>query len=166
LRAAAACASPNASIDVASIDEIPLYNADVEERGIPSAVVALKDRIARADGLVIATPEYNNSIPGVVKNAVDWCTRPADDIPRVFHGLPVAIMGASNGRFGTILAQNAWLAVLRTLRTRPWLEGRLMVSDAEDVIDASGAITDAALQRRLERFVSGFIGDVRRHPRS
>ncbi|MGH8035119.1 MAG: NADPH-dependent FMN reductase, partial [Lysobacterales bacterium] len=116
-------------IEQASIRGIPLYDADLESReGVPAEVEALKERIARAGGLLIASPEYNNSIPGVLKNTVDWLSRPPDDIPRVFYGKPVAVMGASPGGFGTILAQNAWLPILRTLRTRPWLEGRLMVS--------------------------------------
>jgi NAD(P)H-dependent FMN reductase len=154
---AAAEMFPN-EVAVASIEGIPLYNEDDEKSdGIPANVTELKDRIANADGLLIATPEYNNSIPGVVKNAIDWLSRPADDIPRVFHGRPVAIMGASPGGFGTNLAQNAWLPVLRTLKTRPWFEGRLMVSRASTLVDDKGALTDEATREKLEKFVSGFI---------
>jgi chromate reductase, NAD(P)H dehydrogenase (quinone) len=69
--------------------------------------------------LLLATPEYNNSMPGALKNAIDWLPRPPSDIPRIFGNRPVAVMGASPGGFGTVLAQNAWLPVLRTLGVRP-----------------------------------------------
>src|SRR3546814_4445951 len=111
------------SSDVCSSDlsGVPLYNADVEEEeGIPQSVADLKEAIAKADGLLLATPEYNNSIPGVFKNAIDWASRPPADIPRVFAAKPVAVIGASPGGFGTILAQDAWLSVLRTLGAQLW----------------------------------------------
>src|SRR3546814_4939214 len=85
------------SSDVCSSDlsGVPLYNADVEEEeGIPQSVADLKEAIAKADGLLLATPEYNNSIPGVFKNAIDWASRPPADIPRVFAAKPVAVIGA------------------------------------------------------------------------
>ena len=76
-----------------------------------------------ADGLLLVTPEYNNSIPGVFKNAIDWLSRPSADIPRVFGGRKVAVIGASPGGFGTLLSQTAWLPVLKTLGTNPWFGG-------------------------------------------
>jgi NAD(P)H-dependent FMN reductase len=97
LRAAVEAAPPGTSIDPESIREIPLYDGDIEdEQGVPPSVQRLKDRIAEADGLLVVTPEYNNSIPGVLKNAIDWLSRPAADIPRVFRGRPVAIIGANH----------------------------------------------------------------------
>src|SRR5918994_194680 len=105
LRAAAEAAPPGTSIVQESIREIPLYDGDLEEeQGIPDAVQRLKDRIAEADGLLLVTPEYNHSIPGVFKNAIDWLSRPATDIKPVFGGRPVALLGASPGGFGTILS--------------------------------------------------------------
>jgi len=127
LRAARDVLPSSASLEIADISDIPLYNADIEQAtGIPDSVTALKEAIASADGLLFATPEYNNGIPGVFKNAIDWASRPPADIPRVFAGKPVAIIGASPGGFGTILAQNAWLPVLRTLGAELWAGGRLM----------------------------------------
>lgn len=121
LRAATALALDGATLQVGSIAGIPLYNGDDErEQGIPPAVQALKQQLAEADGLLLFTPEYNNSLPGVFKNAIDWLTRPSSEIGPLFGGKPVAVLGASPGGFGTILAQDAWLPVLRTLGTRPW----------------------------------------------
>lgn len=140
-----------------TIAGIPLYNGDEEEAcGLPAAVKELKEQIAGADGLLLFTPEYNNSIPGVFKNAVDWTSRPASDIDRVFGQKPVAVLGASPGGFGTILSQDAWLSVLRTLGTRPWFDGRLMVARAGGVFDPLGHMVDDKLRERLKAFLAGF----------
>jgi NAD(P)H-dependent FMN reductase len=161
LRAAAALVPAGVELSVRTVHDIPLYDADAEAAaGIPPSVAELKDAIAAADGLLLATPEYNNSIPGVFKNAIDWLSRPPADIPRVFGGRPVALLGASAGGFGTILAQDAWLPVLRALGTRPWFEGRLLVSRAGDVFDQAGAISDQRIREQLKRFVDGFVAFV------
>ncbi|WP_312165001.1 NADPH-dependent FMN reductase [Phenylobacterium sp.] len=162
LRAAARLAPEGVAIEVETIRGVPLYDGDVEAaEGIPARVAELKDKIAAADGLFLVTPEYNNSIPGVFKNAVDWLTRPSGDIPRVFGGKPVALIGASPGGFGTILSQDAWLPVLRTLGTRPWFGGRLLVSRAHKVFDEAGAILDPAIEQALTGYVAGFGEFVR-----
>src|SRR5690606_30240343 len=109
LRAAERLAPQGTTIGVGSIEQIPLYDGDRErDDGTPPAVRALQDSIAAADGLLIATPEYNASMPGVLKNAIDWLSRPAKDIPRVFGGKAVALIGATPGRGGTRLSQTAW----------------------------------------------------------
>ena len=158
LRAAAAAMPDGAQLRIESIAAIPLYNGDEEAAtGIPEPVARLKDAIAAADGLLLVTPEYNNSIPGVAKNAIDWLSRPPADVPRVFRGKPVAIAGASPGGFGTVLAQAAWLPVFKTLGAEVWAGGRLLVSRAGSVFDASGAITDEATRDSLARFMAGFV---------
>ena len=164
LRAAAEAAPAGTSIEIASIREIPLYDGDLEAEGIPLPVQQLKDRIAAAAGVLIVTPEYNNSIPGVLKNAIDWLSRPPADIPRVFRGRPVAIIGATPGRGGTALAQAAWLPVLRTLGMRPWFEGRLKISGAEHLFGDDGHVADEATRDRLRKFMEGFsaFADVAR----
>ena len=145
-----------------SIADIPLYNYDDEtSSGIPPAVTAAKDAIAAADGLLIATPEYNNSIPGVVKNAMDWMSRPAADIPRVFGGRPTALMGASPGAFGTLLSQNAWLPIMRTLGTNFWNGGRLIAPRANQLFADNGALQDEAMQQRLTKFLAEFVSYIR-----
>src|SRR5215510_7465172 len=120
LRAATELVPAGARIEVASIRDIPLYDGDVERDGIPKSVLALKEQVVAGDALLIATPEYNNSIPGVAKNVIDWLSRPVSDIPRVFGRRIVGIIGASPSTRGTALAQIAWLPVLRVLGTRPW----------------------------------------------
>lgn len=162
LRAAAALAP---AVDIASIADIPLYNGDVELEGIPAPVVDLRERIASAGGLLIVTPEYNHSIPGVLKNAIDWCTRPAADIPRVFGGKPVALMGATPGRGGTRFAQAAWLPVLATLGTLPWFDDELHVAGAAKVFDAEGTLVDEKVRELLARFMRGFGAFVERQGR-
>ncbi|MES2016229.1 MAG: NADPH-dependent FMN reductase [Pseudomonadota bacterium] len=158
LRAAASAMPAGATLTIASIRAIPLYDGDLEANdGIPPAVAQLKDLIANSDGVLIATPEYNNSMPGVLKNAIDWLTRPAADIGKVFGDRPIAIIGASPGGFGTILAQDAWLPVLRTLGTRPWFGGRLMVSRAGNVFNENGELIDAKIQAQLQQYLQGFV---------
>jgi len=157
LRAAAGFAPAGTSIEIESIKGIPLYDGDVEAvSGIPTAVAALKDRIAAADGLLLVTPEYNNSIPGVFKNAIDWLSRPADDIARVFGGKPVGIMGASPGRFGTLSSQTAWLPVLRALGAQPWFGQTLYLGGAHKLFDASGNLVDEDSRKRVEAYVRAF----------
>ncbi len=156
---------PGVEIEAASIRGIPLYDGDVEAQGIPHEVAALKERLMQADGLLIVTPEYNNSIPGPLKNAIDWLSRPPKDVPRIFRGLPVAVIGASPGAFGTAHAQSAWLPVLRTLRTQPWFEGRLVVPRANQAFDEAGSLIDDDLRQRLREFVQGFAEFVGAHAR-
>jgi NAD(P)H-dependent FMN reductase len=143
--------------DVATLHGIPLYDGDLEQReGIPHAVTHLKARIMACDGLILSTPEYNNGIPGVFKNAIDWLSRPANEIASIFGGRPVAVIGASQGGFGTILAQNDWLPVLKTLGTQHWTGGRLMVSRAQHVFNENGDMVDEAVREQLRLFVQGF----------
>jgi len=157
LRAAVELAPDSLNIEIGSIRDIPLYNFDVEkDEGIPPAVTRLKEQIAAADGLLLVTPEYNNSIPGVFKNAIDWLSRPPADIPRVFGQRPVGLIGASPGNFGTILSQNGWLATLRTLGTRPWFGASLYVAGAGKVFDESGALIEPAIRERLRKYLQGF----------
>jgi len=157
LQALAADLPDGVQLAVRTLHGIPLYNADEESKdGIPEVVTDLKDEIAAADGLIIATPEYNNSIPGVLKNGIDWMTRPPADIKRVFGGKPVAMIGATPGGFGTILSQNAWLPILRYLGVRPWNEGRLLVSRAQVLFDEDGNLIDEKTREQLREFIEGF----------
>ena len=165
LREAAQLMPEGATLEIFSIEGIPLYHGDEETaHGLPPAVTALKDALVGADGVLLVSPEYNNGIPGVFKNAIDWASRPADDIGRVFGGRPFAVIGASPGSFGTILAQDAWLPVLRTLGTKMWFGGRLMASRAPGLFDENGRLSDESTRKRLKGFLAGFVGFVRETP--
>ena len=162
LRAAMGLMPEGVPLEAGSIHGIPLYDGDLEAaQGSPPAVQALKARILQAQGLLLVTPEYNNSLPGAFKNAIDWLSRPSADIPKVFGDRPVGVIGASPGGFGTILAQNAWLPVLRTLGTRPWFGGRMQVSRAGNVFDAAGELTDEAIRAQLRKYLAGFVDFIR-----
>jgi NAD(P)H-dependent FMN reductase len=156
LRAAAEVAPPSCPVEIASIRDVPLYDADLEERGVPATVVDLKDRVAAADGLLLVTPEYNHSLPGVFKNVIDWMSRPTRDIKRVFGDCPVGIMGATPGGGGTRLAQTAWLPVLRVLGTKPWFGPSVFVPNAGQAFDETGRLVDDKLRGLLTKYMSGF----------
>ena len=162
LRAATRLMPPEATLEVASIRGIPLYDGDLEAQGIPVAVSELKEAVVAAAGVLLVTPEYNNSIPGVFKNTIDWLSRPNSDARRVFAGRPFAIIGTSPGGFGTILSQTAWLPVLRTLGTQFWSGGRLQVSRAATVFDETGNLKDAGVEEQLKQFLAGYLAFVRR----
>jgi chromate reductase len=165
LRAAAGLMPEGSQMVVKTIHGIPLYDGDVEAAsGVPALVQELGNAIANADGLLLASPEYNNSIPGAFKNTIDWLSRIEDGPRPIFTDKPVALMGASPGPFGTLLAQNAWLSVLRTLETRPWFGGRLLVSRASGVFDGTGQMTDEATKKKLREFLAGFVGSLRPLP--
>ena len=155
LRAAAELAPEGAEIESYDIDGFPGMNQD-QEKDPPAKVTEFKAKIREADAILFVTPEYNYSVPGVLKNAIDWLSRPTADIKRVFGDRPVAVTGATPGRGGTALAQAAWLPVLRTLGTRPWFGGRLQVAEAGKVFDAEGRIVDERIQKGLREFIAGF----------
>ncbi|GHB93353.1 NADPH-dependent FMN reductase [Thermomonas carbonis] len=157
LRAAREVAGADVELDTATLHGIPLYDGDAESRdGEPAAVAELKRRIIASDGVLLVTPEYNNGIPGVFKNGIDWLSRGTPGIPEVFGDRPFALAGASPGGFGTILSQNHWLPVLKTLGVRLWAGNRLMVSRAGGVFDTNGELVDAKVREQLAGFVQGF----------
>jgi NAD(P)H-dependent FMN reductase len=161
LMAAKAVAPEGLEFETATLHGIPLYDGDIEaESGMPASVEALKEKIIAADGVILFTPEYNNSMPGVFKNAIDWLSRPAADIGKVFGGRPFALAGASPGNFGTILSQNAWLPVMRTLGAELWSGKRLMVAKARTIFDSDAKLTDEETRERLRAFVQAFAEHV------
>jgi chromate reductase, NAD(P)H dehydrogenase (quinone) len=157
LEAARTHAPEDCRIEIASIRGIPLYDGDLEaSEGVPQSVEELKTRLVQADALLLATPEYNNSIPGVLKNAMDWLSRPPADIARVFERKPVGIIGASQGGFGTLLSQSAWLPVFKTLRAQTYSGRSVRVSRARQAFDESGVLIDAEQVEQVRAFMQGF----------
>ena len=157
LRAAIALAPAGVTIELRTLHGIPLYDGDVEAQGIPEAVTALREEIRAADALLISTPEYNNAIPGVLKNGLDWLSRPSGEGAKLFGGKPTGLMGATPGGFGTVQSQDAILSVFRTFGSDFWMAGRLMVSKAGAVFDADGQLVDDKVRGQLDQFVRGFV---------
>ncbi|MDD2868281.1 NADPH-dependent FMN reductase [Neomegalonema sp.] len=160
LRAAVGAAPEGVELVLGTIRGVPLFDADEEALGLPPAVTALREGIRAADGLLIVSPEYNASIPGVVKNAVDWVSRVYPGDPSPFAGKPVAVMGASMGNFGTIQAQDAWRPVFKRVEAQMWFGGQVTIPRAQTIFDAEGTLTDEATVRRLSDFLKGFAGFV------
>ena len=127
------------TIETAEIGSIPLYNEDVRAQGFPPPVETLRRQIAAADALLFVTPEYNYSIPGVLKNAIDWASRPPD---QPFAGKPVAIMGAGAGMAGTARAQYDLRRCCVFLDMHPLNKPEVLIFQAQNKFDAAGELTD------------------------
>lgn len=163
LRAAVEEAPPGMSVEIVDLADVPLYDADVEAEGDPAPVRALKEAIRAADGLLIATPEYNHGVPAVTKNAVDWASRPPGD--SVLDGLPVAIMGATPGMWGTTRAQ-AMLRQSFVFTNSPCMRRpEMLVARAGDKFDDAGRLTDGTTRGFLRDFLEAFAGWIEDHRR-
>ena len=153
LRAALELAPATMEIRPFDLDAIPLYNGDVEERGDPEPVAALKAAIREADALLIATPEYNYGVPGVLKNAIDWASRAARGERPVLSGKPVAIMGASPGPGGTIRAQLQLRQAFVFTQTYALAAPEVAVSRAHEKFDATGRLTDEPTREYVKKLL-------------
>jgi chromate reductase, NAD(P)H dehydrogenase (quinone) len=140
LKAAAELVPSGTSIDIYDgLADIPPYNDDVREKGYPAPAQALRERIAAADAVLFVTPEYNYSVPGVLKNAIDWASRPPS---QPFDGKPVAIMGASMGLFGTARAQYHLRQTCVFINAYPVNRPEVMIAQAQNKFDKDGRLTD------------------------
>jgi chromate reductase len=154
LEAARALAPPSMTIVSFQLDEIPLYNADYDADHLrPPEVMRLKQMVAETDALLIATPEHNHSVPGVLQNAIDWASRPGLRSPLV--GKPVAIMGASSGLVGTARAQQQLKLVLMSTLALVMPHAGVLVGQASQKFDTSGAL----IHERTRQFVAAFLAD-------
>lgn len=142
------------------VGDLPLYDGDVEAQGLPAAALAMADAIRAADGLIICTPEYNNSVPGVLKNAIDWLSR----VPRQpFAEKPVALQSASPGQFGGARSQLALRPVLATLNAFVLNRPGVLIGQARSKFDpASGELTDAETLEQIRKQLVAFEAFVRR----
>ncbi len=151
LRALQELAPAGMTIEIVSIDAIPLYNQDAEET-FPPAVRALKAKIAAADGLIIATPEYNRSMPGVLKNAIDWLSRPYGE--NSFAKKTVLVAGVSGGKIGTAVAQSHLRQVLVHLDADVIGQPELYLGPAQTLFDEAGNLTDEATKELAQKALS------------
>ena len=135
--------------------DIPLYNEDVRAHGDPEPVVALKEAIRRADALLWAAPEYNYSIPGVLKNAIDWASRPPKDSP--LNGKPVAIMGATSGLWGTVRSQMHLRQVCVFTNMHPLNKPQVLVARAASKFDDDGHLTDETTRRFVRELLVALV---------
>ena len=149
LRAAIKLKPPGMMIETADIGAFPLYNEDVRAQGFPPSVEKLRLQIAAADALLFVTPEYNYSMSGVLKNAIDWASRPPD---QPFAGKPVAIMGAAAGMAGSARAQYDLRRSCVFLDMHPLNKPEVLIGQAQTKFDADGRLTDEAAR--------GFIRDM------
>ncbi|XXF79534.1 NAD(P)H-dependent oxidoreductase [Myxococcaceae bacterium GXIMD 01537] len=152
---------PNVSLTLFDrLGDVPLYNADVEAQGVPEPVAALREAIRAADGLLIATPEYNYSVPGVLKNALDWASRPP--ATSALRGKPVGIIGASMGMSGTMRAQYHLRQVFVFTNSPVMPQPEVILARAQERFDAEGRLTDASTRELLRKFGISFEEWVRR----
>ncbi len=150
---------PGMSIELADISGIPLYNEDVYALGFPPAVERFREQIRAADALLFATPEYNYSMAGVLKNAIDWASRPPE---QPFSGKPAAILGASAGRFGTARAQYHLRQTLVFLDVHPLNKPEVMISSAQNAFDAQGRLLDDKARELIQQQLQALQLWVRR----
>jgi chromate reductase, NAD(P)H dehydrogenase (quinone) len=160
LRAADELTAAHMRIETFDIGPIPLYNADVEAQGDPAPVAAFKEAIRQADGVLIATPEYNHGVPGVTKNAIDWASRP----PRsaVLAGKPVGLIGASPGITGTARGQSQLRQAFEFTNSYAMPQPELLVFHANEKFDAQGRLTDEVTRKLLQSYLAAFELWVRR----
>lgn len=152
LNAAIELAPENMEFDILSMDDFPLFDHDVLDAGIPEPVMEFKKKLKAADALLISTPEYNHSIPGVLKNAIDWASRPISEYP--FTGKPLGIMGASTGLAGSLRAQLHLRQILflsNDMRTP-----ELFVQLVQDKFDSNGRLKDEKLKEHIIKFMASF----------
>jgi len=159
LRAAIELAPEDASIDIFELDGIPGFNQD-EEQNPPAKVVELKRRIREADAILFVTPEYNYSVPGVLKNTIDWASRPYGD--SAWNGKPAAIMGASVGTIGTARAQYHLRQMMVFLNMFPVNQPEVMIGNASEQFDAQGNLTNDVAKQFIRQLVQNLVDWTRR----
>jgi chromate reductase, NAD(P)H dehydrogenase (quinone) len=160
LRAAVELAPCGVRVEELDLAPIPLYNGDDEGERLPPVVADLKARITAADALLLATPEYNHSVSGVLKNAIDWASRPVGSSP--LRHKPVAIMGAATGGFGTVRAQLHLRQVLASTQSYVMVEPAVYVSNSAAKFDAEGYLSDGATRDAVRGLVEALASWARR----
>lgn len=162
LRAARELAPQDMEIDIVDLREVPLYDGDVEAAGDPEAVARLKAAIRGADGVLMATPEYNHGVPAVMKNAVDWCSRPPQSA--VLSRKPVALIGASPGITGSARGQSQLRQAFEFTNSYCMPQPEFLLFKAHEKIDGEGRLTDEPSRGFLEKFLIAFADWIRLFP--
>lgn len=160
LRAAGELLPPRMRLDIIELHDLPMYNQEQDGDNVPESVRAFKQRIADADGLLIATPEYNHSVPGVLKNAIDWASRPTGRSP--LNEKPVAIMSVSLGAFGGVRAQGHLRQILVAVNAFTLNQPQVLITHAGQKFDSAGHLTDEATREVIARQLQAFGVWVRR----
>jgi chromate reductase len=156
LRSAQELAPAGLAIEIYESIDLPLYNGDVEARGDPEPVAAFKAAVRQADAILIATPEYNYGVPGVLKNAIDWASRPPGEAP--LGGKLAGIIGASTGIVGSARAQLQLRQAFTFTNTVAMLQPEVLVSRAHEKFDGAGRLTDEATRTFLQQYLETFHG--------
>jgi chromate reductase len=164
LSAACELAPSNLIINVRTLDDIPLFNEDLEDAGTPSSVVALRTAVRKADGLLLVTPEYNHGVPGVLKNAVDWLSQPLRQ--SALEGKPAAIMGASTALTGTARSQSQLRQSFVLTNSPVMSQPEVLIARAHEKFDAQGRLTDEATCRFVTIFLLRMADWLRREKRA
>lgn len=159
LRAAQAAAPEGMTIEIFDLLDVPLYNGDVEAAGDPPAVKRLKQSIGASDAVLMVTPEYNHGVPAVMKNSVDWMSRPPGKA--VLGGKPVALMGASPGITGTARGQSQLRQAFEFTNSYAMPQPELLVFKAHEKFDAEGRLVDEATAAHLRSFLGAFADWIR-----
>ena len=159
LRAATQLVPEGATIDIFELDGLPGFNED-DEQNPPAKVTDLKKRIREADAILIVTPEYNYSVPGVLKNAIDWASRPYGD--SAWNGKPAAIMGASIGAIGTAREQYHLRQMMVFLNMFPINQSEVMIGNASQRFDSEGNLTDGATRDFIRQLLQNLVEWTRR----
>jgi chromate reductase len=157
LKAVASMAPDSVTIELLDIHEFPLFNEDLEKT-FPEAVQKVKEKIAHADGIIISTPEYNRSISGVLKNAIDWISRPEGN--NTFAGKPTIVMGASNGLNGTAIAQQDLKKIMLYLGTKLIPHPEFYMREAQHKFNEEGELTDEATKTYVMKSLQALIANL------
>lgn len=160
-RAASELAPPSLALEEVEIGDLPLYNADLDlEEKRPEPVIRLRTAIAEADGVLIVSPEYNHTVPGLLQNAIDWSSRPGMRSP--FRDRPVGFIGASGGLIGTARGQQHLKLVLMSMLALPMPHPGILVTRAARHFDESGVLVDEPTREMLADYMTGFETWIRR----
>jgi chromate reductase, NAD(P)H dehydrogenase (quinone) len=164
LCAAQQLAPPCLRIEIEELDDVPMFNADLDAVGPPEGVARLRQAVQAADGVLLVTPEYNHGVPGVMKNAIDWLSQPLRQ--SVLDGKPTALMGASTGFAGTARGQAQLRQAFVLTNTPAMLRPEVLVGRAQEKFDGTGRLTDEGTRLFVASFLEQFAVWIRQQQRA